>query len=333
MGGKALSKYGIQTERISTKDFIKISTEISRKVEEVLGIDTYVTEYFREKESHGDLDLLLKIDHKFHNKGINLKNFIDETFHPKAIHNNGGVYSFDYENFQVDFIPVKESNWETAKDFFSFDPSGNLIGKTSHKFGLKYGWDGLVFPFRNFNGKLSQNILISKDIDRIYEFLGYDRERYKQGFDNKIQIFEWTINSKYFDSEMFKFENLKHVDRKRNKKRATYNEFLQYLEDNKIEKTYSFKRKSEYIATIDEFFPESNLIYKLDELKRKDEENKKMANTFNGHHIMEMFPDLKGKELGNAITEYKKSKEDYRQWILSNTTESVKEDFKKFMRF
>ena len=41
------------------------------------------------------------------------------------------------------------------------DPSGNLMGKIAHKFGLKYGCDGLVDPFRNFSGRINKDIVLT----------------------------------------------------------------------------------------------------------------------------------------------------------------------------
>ena len=193
MGGKALNKYGIYTERKTTKEFLKIGEEI----QDHIGVDfnflveTEVVTCYHQKPDHGDLDLLIKVDGVFHNAGINLREYIAEAFNPQAIHNNGGVYSFDYQNFQIDFIPVKESKWETAKVYYSYDPLGNIMGKTFHKFGLSYGWDGLFYKFRNFNGRNSQNILISNDTKKIFEFGGYDYDRYLQGFDTLEEILKF----------------------------------------------------------------------------------------------------------------------------------------------
>jgi len=129
MGGNALTQYGIITQRKLTVDYLRIANEIKIKVEFDLSVETFVPYFYRNKESHGDLDLLLKIDHSFNNKRIDIRNYIKTTFNVDKIHNNGGVYSFAYDNFQIDFIPIKESNWESAKVYFSFDPLGNLMGK------------------------------------------------------------------------------------------------------------------------------------------------------------------------------------------------------------
>ena len=204
MGGRALKQYGVITERKNTFEFERIGKEISKKFQEDLGIENFISKCYRNKETHGDLDLLVKIDDKFNHKHISLHDYIKETFKPNAIYSNGGVNSFDYQNFQVDVIPVRQSNWITAKAYFSYDPLGNLMGKVFHKFGLSYGWDGLKFKFRNFNGNLTEDIIITKDPEKIFLFGDYDYNKFLEGFDEIEEIFEFILKSKYFDNDNFK---------------------------------------------------------------------------------------------------------------------------------
>ena len=76
----------------------------------------------------------------------------------------------DIQNFQIDFIKITNESWDTARVYYSYDPLGNIMGKAYHKFGLSYGWDGLYYKFRNFNGKYSQDLLISTDPEKIFAF-------------------------------------------------------------------------------------------------------------------------------------------------------------------
>lgn len=331
MGGKALLKYGIETRRLNTDDFNRLATNISKQVSIDLGINTYVPKCYHRKETHGDLDLLLKIDHEFHNKGFNLRKYINNTFKPNAIFNNGGVYSFDYEDFQIDFIPIKESNWDNAKTYFSYDPLGNIMGKTFYRFGLSYGWDGLQYRFRGFSGRVSKDILITKDVRKIFEFGGYNYDRFLQGFDTLEEIFDFAIDSKYFNFDVFKFENLKHKDKKRNRKRGSYHQFLKYIEDNNPDNKVSFsKDKDIYLHLIDESFPNVKIMEKLEKLKENDEINKQLAEKFNGNVIMKWYPELQGKILGNAIKEFKFSLgENYKKFILENNIDIIRNHFAK----
>lgn len=329
MGGNALNS--VITERKTTEQFNKIASELVPIFKEGLGTEIHIVKSYHEKETHGDMDILVKITHEFHNKGINLRTFIEENLEPGQIFTNGSVISFDYDKFQIDIIPIKESWWDVGIGFFDYDPTGNLMGKSAHKFGLKYGFNGLIYPFRNFNGRLSHDILLSTDNERIFEFLGYDYERFQKGFDNLEEIFEYVISGKYFDYSIFLMENLNHIDRKRNKKRKSYQEFLKYIENKGIKDTYEFnKDKSTYLEIIDQSFPEVGLMDKIEELTRKDNENRELNEKFNGRLIMNLYPDLMGKELGNAITNFQKSFNDYREFGLNHSSDEIMEAFSKF---
>ncbi len=344
MGGKALAKYGINLERKSTQEFYDIASKIAVQLAYGLGITTEVPVRFKydtsivsqtvrcynTKPDHGDLDVLIKMDKDFYDKKIDIRKYIEDTFHPQVIHTNGGVHSFDFKDFQIDFIPIREMSWEIAKIYYSYDPLGNIMGKTFHKFGLSYGWNGLSYKFRNFNGRLADDILLTTNARRIFEFGGYDYDRYLQGFDTLEDIFIFAINSKYFDAEMFKMENLKSIDKKRNRKRGSYHLFLQYLKDNGIDTRYEFMRdKDSYIPMIAQYFIESALKEELDELNKKDGQDKIVSQKFNGDIVMSWLPDLKGKDLGIAITNFKNSfsDDDFKQFILSNDYETIKRFF------
>jgi len=313
MGGKALNRYGVFTGRKNTKEFKQIGYELILAVLSELGIHSEVVTYYRTKPDHGDLDLLLCMPA---DKNINWREYIENTFKPQAINSNGGVYSFDYKEFQIDFIPILDEKWETAKTYYSHDPLGNCMGKTFHKFGLSYGWDGLFYKFRNFNGRNSQNILITNNSRKIFEFGGYDYDRYLLGFETLEDIFKFTIDCKYFDTEIFQMENLKSIDKKRNRKRGSYHLFLKYLKDKNINIHYNFnENKEEYLPIINQYFPEAKLIEKLEHLKYKDNINFHLAEKFNGNIVMEWLPELKGKELGAALKKFR----DY----LGNTYETI----------
>lgn len=326
MGGKALNKYGVITERKNTKEFLKIGNEIKLTVESRYPVNAEIVTCYHTKSTHGDLDLLIRID-----KGISIdwKMFIQDEFKPRAIHNNGGVYSFDYNNFQIDFIPVKAEKWETALVYYSYDPLGNIMGKTFHKFNLSYGWDGLFYKFRNFSGANSKNILISNNARKIFEFGGYDYDRYLQGFETIEDIFRFAIAGKYFDCEIFQMENLKSIDKKRNRKRGSYHLFLKYIKDNHIRIKYDFKKdKNLYLPLIENAFPEAKLLNQLDALKENDKKLKIISQKFNGDIVMTWLPELKGKQLGNAIRNFRiYLGEEYNNFILNNTYDTIRECF------
>jgi hypothetical protein len=156
-------------------------------------------------------------------------------------------------------------------------------------------------------------------VRKIFEFGGYNYDRYLLGFDTLVDIFAFTINSKYFDTEMFQMENLKSIDKKRNRKRKSYHIFLEYLKKNNINTKYSFEEdKNFYIADIDAAFPEVDLLQQLHDLQVKDEFNQALAEKFNGNVVMQWIPKLQGKELGIAIGQFKAKLGDDYDWIITD---------------
>lgn len=318
MGGNAL-KY-IKTVRKNNNEYVKISNEITRKLD-VLSINYHVLRSYINKDSHGDLDIIIL------SKNLNPLTMIIDLFNPDEYYKNGNVISFNYGDFQIDFNFV--DNIEIASIYMDFDPLGNLMGKSFHKFNLSYGWNGLYYKFRNFNGKNSENILISTDPKKIFKFGGYDYDRYQLGFETIEDIFKFVINSEYFDSKSLQLNNLNQIDRKRNRKRSSYNAFLKYLDENNIDVSYQFSQnKSDYIPMINNFFPEANLLEKLNILAEKDREDKIIATKFNGDIVMSLIPNLMGKELGAAITKFKNHLgDDYREFILKSNFNTIMNEF------
>lgn len=271
----------------------------------------------------------MKLTTEFINLNVDIRKYIESRFKPKVINKNDNVYSFDYDNFQIDLILIDESKWNIAQVYYSYDPLGNAMGKTFHKFNLSYGWNGLYYKFRNFNGRNSKNMLLTTNVEKIFDFGGYNYKRYGYGFDTLEEIFEFVIKGKYFDSQMFKMENLNSIDKKRNRKRGSYHIFLKYIDENDINIVYPFEKdKEKYLSLIDNAFPEAKFLEKLEKLRDIDEINKLVVNKFNGNLVMTWFPNLKGKELGNAITKFKNSLGDnYNKFILISEENTIRTHF------
>ena len=315
MGGRALNRFGIYTDRKTTADHERILAEVKPRIEKLFNSEVRIVKYYHTKETHGDLDLLLKSSN-----GLNVHEEIKKEFNVDFVNSNTNVHSFAYDNYQIDIIVVAQKDWASTF-FYDYDPVGNLIGKYAHSFGLKSGYAGLVYPYRGNSGTVVKDIVISQDQEKIHTFFDLDFDRYKKGFDTVEEIFDYIINSKYFNAERFQFDNLTGVDRKRNKKRATYNGFLEYINSKNYTNEFIFnKDKSVYLEVINDFFPEANLFEELEELKRVDERNKLVKEKFNGRLVMEKF-NIKGKELGLVMKSFFEKYDD--DYILSNSQENL----------
>lgn len=165
-----------------------------------------------------------------------------------------------------------------------------------------------------------------------------DPERKYNGFETLEEIYDWIISSKSkkihhstkifgnYNTELFLLENLTQTDRKRNRKRPTFNKFLEYVKDIPyVSEGFHFeKNKTKYLDLIDQSFPEINFLDQINILKKKDEKYQKIKTKFNGRLVME-WTNLQDKELGHIITEFKKIIND--TWLSNHSADEIKIKF------
>lgn len=224
---------------------------------------------------------------------------LGSPFH-KQIRN---VVSLNYMNFQVDFFVAPTTRFHSTYNFMCYNILGNLIGRLYHKFNLKYGEQGLEYVLRGYNNHISKEIIVSRDMRTMLEFVDLSYERWLMGFDSLKDIFDYVIDSKYFCSKSYNldFFNVK----KRKFERPDFNTLLDYIHDNKIEKNYSFDPdKDKYLPMIDEYF-KTNLTEKYQHHIDLSARLKVVAEKFNGRIVGELIPELKQKELGSFINEFR----------------------------
>lgn len=325
MGGKALKV--AKTRRYSKDEYFAILPEILEKAK-TLFTDARATTAYREKDSFGDADILCLIDNQIN---IDIKQWIIDTYGATEVYKNSHVYSFDYHELQVDFILTPISKWESSLTYFSYNDIHNLIGKLFHRFGLKWGYDGLKYQY-NIDGKRLGTIYLTTDYHEAFKLVDLDPNVYEKGFDNLEQIFEYVKSSKYYNPWIFDLENLNKVNRDRDKKRNTYAKFIDYIEkDKNVDKShyyYFYKDKKVYLGLIDFYF--SGFLKEYRELEKKETRKRAIHEKFNGNLIIEQF-NITGKELGQAITKFKSSFNDLNeqeQYILDNNIETILERFK-----
>ena len=87
-----------------------------------------------------------------------------------------------------------------------------------------------------YNTTKIKEYCLSNNFEDILNILGLNTTVYKNGFDTYQEMFDFVISSPYFDKNLFLFENLNNKNRVRDKKRKTYNMFLEYLDTIEINK-------------------------------------------------------------------------------------------------
>lgn len=324
MGGNALAPFGAR--RYERAEYLKLRDVVLEKLKEgVTGSRSFIEiPSYHDKESYGDLDILCT--------ELSLENYeeIKALAGGKAFKINSEVISVLWEELQVDIIPMSVEDYVTAYIYYSYNDLGNLMGKLYHKFGLKYGHRGLTIPMRDGNNQYDE-LIVSKSSRDIVEFLGLDWMNFQEGFKDRTEIFEFVISSKYFNPEVYAYENLNAANRIRDRKRETYREFLKYVLDKPAK--FIFKEdKDEYLPLLFDFFP--GLSKKYDESKQKLAHRFAVRDKFNGGLVSE-WTGLTGKELGQFMEQVRHSRGEFSKWVLNWTDEELKalvlDEFRQFI--
>lgn len=312
MGGNAIS----QTQRLNRGEYECYEQELIALLGDFLKTPFAPLQFYSEKESFGDIDFVVaqpKPDRR------DLELFFQQIG-SREQYFNGDMLSFEYKNFQVDLNFVAVENYETALFYFAYNDLNNLIGRIAHKFGLKFGFDGLCYQIRTESGYRAKKITLCKDPAAIYAFLGYDYSRFLQGFKDREAIFEFVASSRYFNSAIFELDELNHINRTRNKKRQTYQLFLQWLTGKTFNEFRFEEDKSIYLIRIHNHFyaPDSpsqgvsgkvsggvNLLGELAIYAEEHRKHEFAKALFNGGQLMKTY-GLSGSALGKVIADFKR---------------------------
>lgn len=334
MGGRALKK--TFTRRYQREEFDKISVELLDILKKDFKQATMPL-FYSSKESFGDADIIVDATDFPHR----MDDYIKTTFNPNEIFHNGNCWSFDYKELQVDLIIASGDDFITNFHYLAFNDLGNFIGRIAHGLGLKYGQEGLWYE-HYFKDQNIGRIEISRDYRKIFEFLELSYDRWLLGFETLEDVFEYIVQSKYFDYDMFQLKNLNKINRERNLKRASYMSFLEYIEANHQDKSYDFDDKELSLSRVMEAFPEAQLQLKIRKLEYEYCKKEYIKAKFNGGEVMRRF-GLEGKELGNALNGFKEfmleyfgggpelAAYDYEEFLLNHDSEHIYRSFESYL--
>lgn len=328
MGGNAIEN----ACRISKQEFEEVSRKIINKINELdPSFHPRIIPYFKDKQDFGDIDILVSSDAK--KIKLNIANALHSV---GKTYSNGNVLSLGYQLkdnrvFQVDLISVPYIDLDIAEFYFSYNDLNLLTGRIAHKLGVKFGFDGLVLKIRTESGHGGLDINLTKDPRRIYEFLGYDYDRYLQGFNNLEEIYQFVSSTKYFNPAVFDYEDLNHINKTRNRKRATYRGFLEYAHALESPSRYEFQQKSVYLIKLHCEFPEADIFGQMKEYSERYRVSLEANKKFNGNLVME-WTSLRGKELGAVLAGFKSFVRvlhymEFDKYIANRSPEAVKERF------
>jgi len=323
MGGN-LFKY----PRINKIEYQEIIQKISDKFS--LLFERFQIPYqIEDKETYGDVDFLV-----IPAKDINVKQKIEEIFHPTKIFSNGNIYSFDIENFQVDLILTTKENWDCYFNFLSWGDFSMILGRVARLYKLKYGIDGLSLPIRDpIDDHVIEVISISKDLRQILTFFGYDAEIYFKGFKTKGELRNFIFSSKKINQGFLTKDSENCTHRKRDRKREAYKEIYSWFRENR-EKFPPKPEEEPFIDLLNEidlFFPESQVKDKYFAALKQIDKIKRAREKFSGEYIGKLL-GIEKKELGITIEKWSKkfkNKSEKVDYILNTDTLALDKEIKE----
>lgn len=335
MGGNVFKtlntkRFDLDTNKAIYKLFISaLSETIKTDVDESIASEVA---YYKKKSSFGDMDIIFNKKYAFDgfidDFIVNLeKHFNHQVFHfhqTNALDHNFAVYLDGYF-YQVDLIHIDDLNYEYAKNYYAWNDAGNLVGRIAHKFGLKHGESGLKLIITNDTHRIGE-VVLTRNYEETLQFLDFDIETFKNGFNNLDEIFKWVSDSKYFNPSIYLLDNLNHRNRIRDRKRSTYNKFLKFCDSLPERDFYVFDPiKENYLNNIFYYFPHA--LKKYNALQEKNKRIKAVKEKFNGYIVRDLV-NLEGKELGHFISKLKSkfdTEKDFEEFIIHSSTSEIKD--------
>ena len=265
----------------------------------------------KEKETFGDLDLVVT---------GNKEKLIEILINHYPLFINGNIISIKDNDFQVDLILVPEISFKYSIHYFGCQDLGNLLGRLIKQYGFKHGWNGLYYVQRNGDHVVQEHLLSTRYLD-IINILGLDRYKFLCGFNSYEDMFDWLVKSPLFISSIFKYENLNHTNRVRDRKRKVYNLFLDYIDklDDSIKNKETTKlSEEEKRSFVFSKFPK--LALEVERLDKEIEIHNIVKSKFNGE-LVKSLTGLSGVLLGNFIKLFKSSYND--NWIFNTSQHEI----------
>lgn len=323
MGGKLFN-----LGRIPKKQYLEIEKKMCFYLDNHFSDYYKIPRFYANKADFGDVDILVSSELMEKMTWAEFKKTIITDLAIDHHESSKGIFSVIYENFQVDFILQNKNYFESTYSFLCFNDIGNIIGKIFKKFNLKYGENGLLYVFRRQDNHYAKDLLISTNFEKIYAFLGLDYQKWLIGFESKEEMFNWVISSPYFSVQPY-IEMSNRME-KRQKERPTIAYFLDYLEEKKITKNYTFQERDTYLPLINDFFPKANLISGIKEEQEREQFVLLLKEKYNGKLIMKMFPILEGKVLGKFMNDFQEQFENYEKYLSEMTKQEIEKELRLF---
>jgi len=325
MGGKAIKK--VETRRYTRKEFEDLRGRI-KWFSRYSGGRVHIVDFFFEKDSFGDVDVLVEMTHP-----EAAENILKNVAHNEVVR-NGTVISFDINgNFQCDLIKVPTEDWDFAKAFYAYNDLGLILGRMARRLGFTYGFDGLKYKVysEDKTTKLGE-IFLSKNPKEAFELFELDWTEFEKGFNNMDEVFDYVFKSRFATQKIFERNFQNSANRRRDAKRPSLELIENYVEKNKDRIPYDVDESflDGVLDMLNQKFPKAKLKYTIWKMNKEYEREKEAAEIFSGADAMECVKGLEGAELGKMLNGFKSCYTDFTGLRLREGKEKMKELFRSY---
>lgn len=356
MGGNALAlavvngnpePVGVQSKRLHKKDFDSLTAKVVNVLNAAIAKANakganivhapHEVKAYRQKETFGDLDLLVdgelftfvSYEEVMEMLRVEFNHVGPLPYKPKdkkdMVMSIGLPSDEEAVYFQLDLIASERPYYTFQSSYLNWNDLGNLVGVVASSNGfLKYGHDGLRYLFRD-GDNLFESVVLTNDWDEALEFFGYSQDRYYAGFDSLLDIYEYAASSRYFSPSLYAFENRNHTQRTRDRKRPTYNGFLNWIEEKDAVGYFNGKTpmdSDKWKERVYAFFP----TFAQTEIDTwaKLERRKVFKEYFNGGRLLKFKPELKNKEISDYLKALEQSIDDIEDFVIEHKEDAVR---------
>jgi uncharacterized protein YfkK (UPF0435 family) len=328
MGGKAILSQ-VSAERINKEEYLSVVDRVSAFTKYFKDSHGLIGDFadlktFSNKNDFGDLDYLIGFQDGFDRKLFEMEfnRMCNDSYFPVV---NGPVTSFAYEIeedrfFQIDIFYINQDDFKICYDYHGNGDLGNFLGRIFHKLGLKFGHTGLSYIHRNETYVVGE-INLSKDFSKILDFIGLDIE--DANFSSITDVYDFVMSSPFFDPQAYQWSDRNHDARVRDRKRPSYNSFLEYM---KGVESNPIAGKDYYMVAIRHFGKINEYYALLDKEAQRIASKVALSPSFIKEHS-----GKENKDLGDLIQLIKKQPQFSPESIIENGFKKTRENLLDFL--
>jgi hypothetical protein len=306
MGGGALN-----LERIPRDKYMLKKTQINKTIIEDGRLEQVPILMWEDDKriDFGDIDSYFKGEHK---ENVDIAK---ELFKPSRFIENSNVLSMDLEGVQVDIITVKNS---FAPAWYGL-ALGLTIGRFFKRHGLTMGDIGLYIEIG------TNKLMLTEDPDEFFRFIGTPEKQFELVHDRQIMI------RQIFDSWIYDHDtNFPESKNSKQRKDAQQHFLADFLDEtSRLPKKPIVESRFEF--ALDYFNARERYNQMLESIKvQKKIDDRKT-------HVKKILVPLivdKGfvrEQIGEKVEQFKKSIENFDEWIQVEQDEKIKERLRLFL--